>query len=58
MVQYRKEEGVGWGGGEHGDRKGGIQEIKRSDGMGEGGRERERGSQDRAQGQREDRAVL
>lgn len=53
MVQYRKEEGVG---GEHGDRKGGIQEIKRSDGMGEGGRERE--SQDRAQGQREDRAVL
>lgn len=25
------------GGGGHGDRKGGIQEIKRSDGMGEGG---------------------
>lgn len=44
-------------GGGHGARKGGIQEIKRSDGMGEeeeGGRE----SQDGAQGQREDRGVL
>lgn len=43
-------------GGGYGDRKGGIQEIKSSDGMGGEGRERE--SQDRAQGQHEDTAVL
>lgn len=38
-VQKRRRGGEG--GGEHGDRKGGIQEIERSDGMWGGRRERE-----------------
>lgn len=36
------------GGGGYGDRKGGIQEIKSSDGMGGGGSERESGQSSRS----------